>query len=219
MIAAESSGRHRSPSVSTQQNSGICGMSTATPPATGAASQRDRPPGHPAHHAGTRASAQAWQCQDGAGRSLAGVPVTFDPVDPDDRDPADPATLAAVERAFGGPLPADYRAFLHEVGGFYGDLWLPGGVVFETRLFGAAEVLSELDYAVFADERCAGTIPIGGMSAWRYCLQRSPGPDVRYLDIDLGSGDLLHEFTARSFESFLVELVEQAGAPRPGAHP
>jgi hypothetical protein len=53
------------------------------------------------------------------------------------------------------------------------------------------------------------------MSAWRYCLQRRPDGH-RYLDVDLGSGDVLHEFTARSFRSFLTELVEHAGAPRSG---
>ena len=141
------------------------------------------------------------------------MPVTFVPADPDATDVPDPVALGLVEEIFGGTLPDDYRTFLLERGSFYGDLVLPSGVALETRLFGPAEVLADLDYAVFADLRFTGTIPIGGMSGWRYCLTSRPD-GCRYLDIDLVSGDVLHTFGALTFTTFLVELVEHAGAPR-----
>jgi hypothetical protein len=141
------------------------------------------------------------------------VPVTFVPADPDAADVPDPIAVGVVEGAFGGPLPDDYRTFLLEHGSFYGDLLLPSGVALETRLFGPAEVLADLGYAVFADVRFTGTIPIGGMSGWRYCLEYQPD-GCRYLDVDLVSGDVLHTFSALTFTTFLVELVEHAGAPQ-----
>lgn len=125
--------------------------------------------------------------------------------------PATEEAVRAMEEEWGHRLPEDHRAFLLSMGSYDGPLLDGTGnqVLDQFRLFAVEDIDEELGYAVFEDE--PGLLPVAGMDAWRYCL-RARENGIDYIDLDLGSGDVLAECGATLAEllAFVVATRQPA---------
>ena len=125
----------------------------------------------------------------------------------------DEQDLARIATLFGLPLPPDYVDAVRRFGGYAGDLLRPDGTSVQYFPVNDADGVEE-DMGHDTVEELG--IAVAGADSWRWILhQGEDGP--RYLDVDLGSGDVLDQ-CAGSFADLLAQVVARADEEPSGRH-
>lgn len=122
----------------------------------------------------------------------------------------DDAGVRRVCELFGHPLPEDYESVLRRFGGYDGDLLRPDGTaVMYFPILDADGVDEAMGYDTVAESGIA----VAGSDAWRWVLQMHDGAP-RYIDVELGSGDVLDEYSG-DFVGLLEHVVARMDQPPP----